>query len=65
MSLRRPFPGLVKTSHRSSTMASFDVSAVLVDHLKGLDEDVVSYLTSVVDAMSSDERKASHALYEP
>jgi hypothetical protein len=64
MSLRRPFPGLVKTSHRSSTMASFDVSAVLVDHLKGLDEDVVSYLTSVVDAMSSDERKASHALYE-
>jgi ATP-binding cassette subfamily F protein 3 len=45
-------------------MASFDVSAVLVDHLKGLDEDVVSYLTSVVEAMSSDERKASHALYE-
>lgn len=45
-------------------MSSFDVAGILSKHLTSLDEDILSYLTSVVEAMSPEERKSSHALQE-
>lgn len=45
-------------------MSSFSVEEVLNANLKSLDEDVLSYLISVVDAMSLDERKSSQSLTE-
>lgn len=45
-------------------MSSFDVAAILSQHLSSLDEDVREYLVSVVEGMSPDERKSSVSLNE-
>ena len=45
-------------------MAAICVEEVLNKHLKTLDEDILSYLISVVDGMSADERKSSVSLNE-
>lgn len=45
-------------------MATFDVGSVLTAHVKDLDEDVMSYLVSVVEGMTPEERKSSVSLNE-
>jgi ATP-binding cassette, subfamily F, member 3 len=45
-------------------MSSFNVEEVLQKHLSTLDEDILSYLVSVVEGMSIDERKSNVSLNE-
>lgn len=45
-------------------MANFSVENIMKENLKGLDEDLLLYITSVVEEMTIDERKNQKALNE-
>lgn len=45
-------------------MSSFSIEDIMKENLKGLDEDLLQYITLVVEEMSVDERKSQKALNE-
>jgi hypothetical protein len=45
-------------------MSALSPESVALQHLAGLDEDLITYITSILDDMTVDERKSSDALNE-